>query len=161
MRIYYDLTYKFIKGTLDFPQEKVKEDYDSELTCNMGEEVYSETGVLGDWYCSYRVKDQTNHGYTVMKDGETSFKYRPDRNFSGEDFFEYEILYGGEVIATRSIKITVNGGSVSETEAIESIESGADTEQGGSIGVILAIIAVIAVFALILAVFLSKARKKK
>lgn len=161
MRIYYDLTYKFIKGTLDFPQEKVRDDYDSELTCNMGEEVFSETGVLGDWYCSYRVKDQTNHGYTVMKDGETSFKYRPDRNFSGEDFFEYEILYGGEVIATRSIKITVNGGSVSETEAIESVDCGADTEQGGLTGVILAIIAIIAVFALILAVFLSKARKKK
>ena len=126
----------------------------------MGEEVFSDTGVLGDWYCSYRIKDQTNHGYTVMQDGETRFKYRPDRNFSGEDFFEYEILYGGEVIATRSIKITVKGGSVSETSEPDA-ESGAVSEQGGSIGVILAIIAVIAVFALILAVFLSKARKKK
>lgn len=160
LRIYYDLTYKFIKGTLDFPQEVLAQTVETDFECTASENLIGETGVLGDWFCSYRFISEPEHGYVNISDGGKTFRYRADRNYSGEDGFEYEILYAGEVIATRKMNITVKSTFESEEAESQTAESIPDTEKNGG-GTLVVVIAVIGVIALILAVFLVKARLKK
>ncbi len=160
LRIYYDLTYKFIKGTLEFPQEKLLETVKTDFECGESENIIGETGVLGDWFCTYRITTEPAHGYVNLFEGDKTFRYRADRNYTGEDGFEYEILYGGEVIATRKVNITVKSSAESQETESQTAESAPEAEKNGA-GTLVAVIAVFAVIALILAVFLVKARPKK
>ncbi len=142
MRIYYDLTYKFIKGELDLPQEILSQPKTDSFICDASENLIGDTCVLGDWFCSYRVISDPKHGYVNIPDGGKTFRYRADRNYTGEDGFEYEILYEGEVIATRKVNLTV----VSTEESLESqpqtAESSANTDENNA-NTLITVIAII------------------
>lgn len=123
LRWYYDATYKFIKGTLSLPSEKVGEEYTKELTVTDTKRVSGETGVLGDWYCSYRLKKAPKNGYANLENGNKIFTYLADRKFNGVDSFTYEILYNGEVIAERTVTVNVDREGLTESVPPESTES--------------------------------------
>ncbi len=125
LRWYYDATYKFIKGTLSLPTEKVSDKATQTLTVTDNKRVIGETGVNGDWHCTYRMKQAPKNGYANLVNGTNTFSYLADRKFSGVDTFTYEILYNGEVIAERTVTVNVDrdiqGESSVEASAEESV----------------------------------------
>ena len=164
LRWYYDMTYKFIKGTLELPEEKLSEEYTKELSVNDISRVKGETGVAGDWYVSYKITKSAKNGHVNLADGTKTFSYLADRKFNGSDSFEYQILYNGEVIATRTVNITVDrvleGAESSSVVSEQESTPGTQTGTGGrsNIRYLLGALAVLVCAAT--AIILMKKKKK-
>lgn len=139
LRWYYDMTYKFIKGTLDLPSDMLSGDATESITVTDNSRVRGETGVAGDWYCTYNLTKSPENGHVNLFDGAKTFSYIADRNFNGTDSFVYEILYNGEVIAERSVTVTVDRSETAESPADESADpesqssAGTENKDGGNI----------------------------
>lgn len=118
-RWFYDATYKFIKGTLDLPEEARVSGADTEFTVTGREKAVGKTGAQGDWYYTYEFTLNPADGYCILSGGSDSFIYSADRNFSGTDTFSYNILLNGEVIGSNTVTVTVlaEEGSESASEA--------------------------------------------
>jgi hypothetical protein len=163
LRWYYDATYKFIKGTLSLPTEKVGTEYTSELTVTDNKRVSGETGVNGDWYFTYRMKKSPKNGYANLTNGTDTFTYLADRKFSGVDTFTYEILCGGEVIAERTVTVNVDreiqGESSVEASIDESVADIVEEEKASALPFIIGGAALIAVVILVIIVIIRKKRK--
>jgi hypothetical protein len=163
LRWYYDATYKFIKGTLSLPTEKVSDEYTSELTVTDSKRVSGETGVNGDWYFTYRMKKSPKNGFANLTNGTDTFTYLADRKFSGVDTFTYEILCGGEVIAERTVTVNVDrdiqAESSVEASAEESTDKTGEEEKTSALPFIIGGAALIAVVILVIIVIIWKKRK--
>ena len=167
LRWYYDMTYKFIKGTLELPEEKVGDAYTEKLVVNDTKRVLGETGVLGDWYCTYKVTDSPDNGTLSIENGGKTYSYLADRKFNGTDKFTYEILYNGTVLATRTVTVNVDREGISESVSPESTEPSRDQSVGemtdpeeGS-GALPFIIGGIAAVALAVAAYIIIRKRKK
>ncbi len=164
LRRYYDLTYKFIKGTLSFPTEKVGADYTEALTVTDNKRTSGETGVLGDWYCTYKLTKSPKNGYVNLENGGNIFTYLADRKFNGVDSFEYQILYNGEVIATHTVTVTVDRNTQGESSLHESNteqsqdEPDKEQEKASALPFVLGGIAAVGLLAAI--IFIIKKKKK-
>jgi hypothetical protein len=163
LRWYYDATYKFIKGTLSLPTEKVGTEYTSELTVTDNKRVSGETGVNGDWQCTYKMKQSPKNGFANLVNGSGTFTYLADRKFSGVDTFTYEILCGGEVIAERTVTVNVDreiqSESSVEASAEESVLDIVEEEKASALPFIIGGAAMIAVIILVIIVIIWKKRK--
>ena len=82
----YDYTYQFIKGTLDIYPDK-QDDISVEVTKN---EVYNYTFEKKGEYIITR---SPAHG-TVTIEPNGGFTYYPDKDYTGEDSFEYKYSEG-------------------------------------------------------------------
>lgn len=167
MRWYYDMTYKFIKGTLTLTDDNLTDAPDeSDITVNGNERYTGETGVKGDWLFTYKVTKHPSNGYVYLTEGSDTYIYSADRKFSGTDSFEYEIIVNGETVATKKVNVTVVGG---ETEADSSAsseligssesESNADNNKKGILPIVLGVVGAAVVAAVTAVIF--KFKKKK
>ena len=104
VRLIYDYTYQFIKGTLDPLPEKPK-DMRFEGKSNR---VVSGTLVNeSEQITQYRLATSASHGVvTVTKDGK--FVYYPNKDFKGTDTFTYQISHrlgwSEEVVVTIEVE---------------------------------------------------------
>ncbi len=87
VRLIYDYTYDFIKGSLDITPDAVSE---------IGFETNSESKLTGtlnkdnDTATEYKIGISSEHG-TVSVASDGSFVYYPNKGFSGTDTFTYRI----------------------------------------------------------------------
>ena len=163
LRWYYDATYKFIKGTLSLPDERVSENYTKELTVTDNKRVSGEIGINGDWHCTYRMKQSPKNGYANLVNGTNTFTYLADRKFSGVDSFTFEILYNGEVIGERTVTVNVDreiqSESSVEASAQESVADIVEEEKASALPFIIGGAALIAVVIVVIIVIIRKKRK--
>ncbi|MBO4277844.1 MAG: DUF4855 domain-containing protein [Clostridia bacterium] len=117
LRRYYDLTYKFIKGTLEYPENYGVHDTQTEYKAAERERITGDTGVSGDWGFTYKISENPQHGYVVFDAADNSFSYTPDRKFAGADSFGYTVVCGGEEVLARRITVEVAGGEAPAEES--------------------------------------------
>ena len=120
LRWIYDCTYKFIKGTLDLPQDVLAEGFTPSLEVEHEGRAQGITGVLGDWKVDFVVTRQPSHGFVVKGINGQSFTYTADRQFEGEDSFDYKLVVFGETVAERTVEITVKGENAPQEVSDES-----------------------------------------
>lgn len=87
VRLIYDYTYQFIKGTLDNEPNEV-----NGISCNteMNESYYSTLNRDNSDTVKYMLSSSPNHGtVTISENGE--FVYMPNKEFVGTDVFSYKI----------------------------------------------------------------------
>ena len=95
----YDYTYQFIKGTLDIYPDK-QDDISVEVTKN---EVYNYTFEKKGEYIITR---SPAHG-TVTIEPNGGFTYYPDKDYTGEDSFEYKYSEGIDYSVPCKINVNV------------------------------------------------------
>lgn len=102
-RMQYDATYQFIKGTLEPNPEKLDT---LQATGNKDTMLEGTLNASGDPLALFTLNTSASHGYvTVSSDG--SFRYFPDKGFTGTDSFTYTYNnYMGESVPC-TVEITV------------------------------------------------------
>jgi hypothetical protein len=102
-RMQYDATYQFIKGTLEPNPEKLDT---LQATGNKDTMLEGTLNESGDPLALFTLNSSASHGYvTVSSDG--SFRYFPDKGFTGTDSFTYTYNnYMGESVPC-TVEITV------------------------------------------------------
>ncbi len=118
-RRFYDLTYKFIKGTLEYPENYGVHETQTEFSAAARERITGDAGVSGDWSFTFKTTRNPANGYVLFNESEKTFSYTPDRKFAGTDGFEYAVLCGGKEILRREITVTVAGGEAASSESSE------------------------------------------
>lgn len=115
-RFYYDVTYKFIKGTLKLPETFAVGELNTSLEAVTGGRVVGECGAVGDWYYTYELTKMPTGGNVRFLDNGT-FVYTAGRKFVGEDSFSYDILLNGELIGSNDVTVVVSAAQEDESVA--------------------------------------------
>ena len=98
----YDATYQFMKGTLKPAPDKVED-----LLCNSKKDTMTEGDLNAEnGLYLYTLASDARHGYVALAN-DGSFRYFPDKGFTGTDSFTYTYNnYMGESEVC-TVKITV------------------------------------------------------
>ncbi len=89
VRLIYDYTYQFIKGTLDPIPEKPK---NMRVECDTNRVFSGTLANDSEQVTQFRLASSASHGVvTVTKDGK--FVYYPNKDFKGTDTFTYQISH--------------------------------------------------------------------
>ena len=91
------------------PQDVLAEGFTPSLEVEHEGRAQGITGVSGDWKADFVVTRQPSHGFVVKGINGQSFTYTADRQFEGEDSFDYKLVIFGETVAERTVEITVKG----------------------------------------------------
>ena len=107
MRWLYDLTYKFIKGTLSLPENIVAEGFPDTLSVEVGSRVSGTISLSGDWRVDLKITKQPLHGIVQLSADGRSYTFKADRKYSGEDSFDYEFTVYGVPVASGTVNVRI------------------------------------------------------
>ena len=130
VRWFYDALYKFIKGTLSLPEE-VEVQYEPEITVAQGDLYSGEITISGDWMNDFEVSEQAPNGTVSCFPERNEFRYRPDRNYVGEDSFAITVNKPDGTTEELTFRVNVTGeaGGASQPEPSDGAVSGGDAPQ--------------------------------
>lgn len=117
MRLLYDLTYKFIKGTLSLPDQIVLQGFPETLTVDAGGKVSGDIELSGDWQVELKIAKQALHGVVILSDDGKRFTFKADRKYSGEDSFDYELTVYGKPVASGTVAVNILSDEPAETSS--------------------------------------------
>ena len=122
MRWLYDLTYKFIKGTLSLPDDIILESFPDTLSVGNGSKVSGEISLSGDWRVDLKITKQPLHGIVQLSADGKKYTFKADRKYSGEDSFDYEFTVFGVPVASGTVNVVI-GSEESVSDISEFSES--------------------------------------
>lgn len=162
LRWLYDMTYKFIKGTLALPDDPFTGECTSEICVKPKQTADGFTGCVGDWQNKITITKRPEHGYVTFSEDGKTFSYLAKDNI-GEDSFTYEIKANGATVS-RTVKCSITDGTVSsdaESVPAESVnEPGKEDKKGGFPIWIAAVGAAVAAAAAGIVLFFRKKKKQ-
>ena len=107
MRWLYDLTYKFIKGTLTLPEPIVNVEESPRLTVQSGGKETLSLGVPEEWNVVIKVTKQPLHGVVVSSKTGKEIVFKADRKYVGEDTFTFEVYLFDRLLAERTVNVSI------------------------------------------------------
>ncbi len=159
IRWFYDATYKFIKGTLEFPEFKVNTT--TEITVEQNKFTSGTFEIEGDWSVHQHdlsIAKLPKHGILFVDLQNGSYNYRSDRKYAGEDSFVLKYTNpDGEVVEV-PVSVTVTG---ENTESNPNSNGSMSGITGNPIGWILSVVAAGITAAAVVALLILRSKNKR
>ncbi len=162
LRWFYDALYRFIKGTLRFPDFNVI--VDKELTVGSGEAVYGNFRIDGDWnpyQHNLSVAKLPRSGTMVYRPEAGQYMYRASRKYVGQDSFTLKYLDQDGKEQLIVVDVTVI--ETNKTEDMDSISDKLEKDNQNPVlnPIWYIIISAISIIIIILVLLLFKTKRKR